>query len=588
MRYMKYRGLVSVALLLSYQNALAESPIIAPARIGFDSEVPELTQLARVRCVAIETMPCQINNEATRVLSSPEIATQSLATTATSVPIRVDADDTRLSGAPSADTLFIASVMVDGAANFDASAFMSASAPFIGRAAKPQELTALCKAVADVARKSGYSFASAYIPPQALTKGMLKIVLDEGVISEIRLRGTSNKQLKRILARLVGHAVTRDEADKQITLAGDIPGITIDKVSFVRERERGVLIVTASEQRIGGALFIDNYGSKALGPARATHVVSASGLLRDGDTLTGVIVATPLKPKLLTFAVLKYALPIDSDGTVLSASISAGRTQPGGILADYDVRGRSFGLSAAISHPLVRRRKSSVALGAGIDYLNARQIILSEPFSTDHITTAWLSLNGDAETRYGRLRSELTLTQGLPWFNATPMGDPLASREDADDQFTKAKLTADWTAPIAGASSLKLAAVIQIASGPLLSAQQIGAGGSGFGRAFEYSEISGDDGALGLIELRTDIKHPMRYIDWAQPYVFLDGGRVVILGANGGVGSITQSIMSAGGGLRTRLGKTALNLETAFPVDGVRYETGNQQPRLNFQLTRVF
>ena len=42
----------------------------------------------------------------------------------------------------------------------------------------------------------------------------------------------------------------------------------------------------------------------------------------------------------------------------------------------------------------------------------------------------------------------------------------------------------------------------QHADGGLVSAEEFGAGGARYGRAYDYSEISGDDGAAAAIELR--------------------------------------------------------------------------------------
>jgi hemolysin activation/secretion protein len=195
-----------------------------------------------------------------------------------------------------------------------------------------------------------------------------------------------------------------------------------------------------------------------------------------------------------------------------------------------------------------------------------------------------LTLNGEAELLHGKLRSELVLTHGLPWFNATRAGDPLASRENADGVFTKARFSADWTGPVYRNTSLRLAGVAQLASGALLSAQEIGLGGSSFGRAFDFSERSADNGVLALAELRTSFDHPARWIDWAQPYLFVDGGKVNGLsGASGG-----GTLMSAGGGMRTRVGTTFINLESAFPLNTERLDTGDSRPRINMQLMRAF
>jgi hemolysin activation/secretion protein len=479
---------------------------------------------------------------------------------------------------------FVGAISVEGAHDIEASKFGPAIEPYVGRTLNTEDMSALCHAVADIARARGYSFASAYVPPQALSLGVLTVMLDEGLISEVRMSGSHNKQLKRIFHKLVGHAVTAAETEKQAALAADIPGIAVQSIGFIRENERGILLITATEKRISGAVVVDNSGSKSQGPARITVAATVSSMLRDGDAVNVAVVTTPLKPKELAFAVLKYELPLDADGTVLSASAALGRTQPGGDFADYDIHGKSLNIAVAIKRPLVRSRKTSLWLGGGIEYLNATQSILGLPFNQDHLTTLWLSLNGETELLRGRLRGEVTVTQGLPIFNGTEADDPFASRAGADSAFTKVRLSGDWTGQIYRSVSMRLSGVAQFASGPLLSAQQIGVGGPSFGRAYEYSERSGDNGVLGLAEVRVDFNQPTKWLDWVQPYVFVDGGKVKALQDDTGSGTL----LSGGGGLRTRFGKTFLNFESAFPLNEDRAETNDRKPRLNVQLIQGF
>ncbi len=522
--------------------------------------------------------------EANRILSQPDLISKPSLPKSTPIKIEYDYDDYVPPPGKAGDAVSVGAVNVEGATDIEASAFSAAVEPFVGRQLKSDELTALCRAVAAVVRQRGYGFATAYIPPQALALGILTLKVDEGVIAEVRIKGTANRQLRRALAQLVGHAPTVREAERQIMLAADLPGITVQKVSFVREGACGVLIVTVSERRLSGVTSIDNFGSESLGRVRLNLSVDIARVFTDGDALTVAGVATPVKPKELSFVVLKYALPVDVDGTVLSATASLGKTHPGGVLADYNVRGKSFDLALAVSHPLARNRTASLWLGGGIEYLTSSQSILGFPLDEDHLTTAWLSLNGDAQLLGGKLRSELTLTQGLPWFKATRFGDPFSSRPDGDGVFTKVKFSADWAGPLYRSVSLRVAMAAQLASGPLLSAHEIGLGGQSFGRAFEYSERSGDNGVLGLVELRTSFDNPVKGIDWVQPFVFMDGGRVVVLNAGTGGGTL----LSAGGGVRTRIGTTFFNLESAFPLNAERLETGNKKPRINAQLTKAF
>ncbi len=523
-------------------------------------------------------------SEANHAIQQPDIVPKPDAAPRKKIVIENKADSEASVPSSAVGQMFIGAINIEGAHEIATSAFAQAIEPFMGKHLSSDDLSTLCHAIADVARKRGYGFASAYVPPQELSMGVLRVVLDEGVVSAVRINGSRNKNLIATLNKLKGHAPTNGEAEHQVFLAADIPGIGLQKISFVRESGQGVLVVDVQEKRLKGVASLDNFGTSTLGPVRLNLSVDMDSLLTGGDVLSVAAVTTPTKPKELAFVALKYALPLDADGTVLSITASYGHTQPGGELAPYNVRGRSVDLGLSLSHPIVRNRHTSLWVSGGFDYLSSSQDVLDTRINDDKLATLWLTLSGNTELLKGRLRSELTLTQGLPWLNSTRLGDPMASRASGSSVFTKAVFSTDWTGTLEGPVSMRLAARAQIASGPLLSAQQMTLGGASSARAYELSTLSGDEGAFGLIELRSDINQPTKWLDWAQPYVFVDGGRVKYLGGETGGGTL----FSAGGGLRTRFGKTYLNFESAIPLSYNPAEPEERKPRFNFQLAKSF
>src|SRR3546814_7565556 len=75
------------------------------------------------------------------------------------------------------------------------------------------------------------------------------------------------------------------------------------------------------------------------------------------------------------------------------------------------------------------------------------------------------------------------------------------------------------------------------------------------------------------------------FIRWAQLYAFADAGEVDNLENSYGTGSL----YSAGAGARLDFAnRLSLGIEAAFPIDEVRYETGNMNPRISFSLGALF
>ncbi|WP_374575195.1 hypothetical protein [Phenylobacterium sp.] len=112
-------------------------------------------------------------------------------------------------------------------------------------------------------------------------------------------------------------------------------------------------------------------------------------------------------------------------------------------------------------------------------------------------------------------------------------------------------------------------------SGSLLASQEIGLGGPAFGRAFDFSGRWGDQGLMGSVELRRDLKD-RGALKNVQVYAFADGGRVSNIddGPSGG------SLYSAGAGVRGKAGHAEFGLEAAAPLNADRQASHDRTPRL--------
>lgn len=477
--------------------------------------------------------------------------------------------------------VFVGAINVEGARDIPRTAFAPAIERFIGKAADAEGLQAIARAISDAARAEGYVFASAMIPAQDVTSGTVTVKLDPGAVDIVQISGSKSERLQRTLDLIRGPAVQKSVLERQLLLAGDIPGIIVETTRYVREPRGAVLIVEVREDRVAGSVGLDNYGSRELGPARARLRVDLTGLM-DGDNLTVQAVATPLQPKELAYVSARYVKTLDNHGTQLGIAASAGQTRP-----DYgngtDVRGDSRYAAVFASHPVLRTNKTSLWVNAELAYLNVQQRVNGAMRQRDELVTFTLGTTMTTKVGGGRLWGGLGVVQGLGFADTTREGDPMSSRADGSARFTKANLWLDWKRSISEQVSLRLAANGQIASRPLLAAQELGVGGPGFGRAYDFSERFGDNGVLGMAELREQWNKLLGF-DWVQFYQFVDGGYVTNL--RGGFGSGTR--VSAGGGVRAGVGKTSLGVEAAFPISDDRDATGTRSPRINLTVGQDF
>lgn len=478
-------------------------------------------------------------------------------------------------------------IVVQGADEIARDRFSGALVPYLGRNLSGNDLKTLSRAVADVARQAGYPFASAWIEPQAMADGVLRVRLDAGTLSAVRVIGHHNALADRMLtqALVTGHPVRRAELERAILLVGDIPGITIKESKYLRQDGFGILLVTIVEDRLNGYAQIDNRGSKEVGPIRATAIANARGLFQSGDEASLLVANTPINPSEFVFVRGRYTAAVDSHGATLSASASYGLANPGAALAPLDVTGKTFDASLFYSRPILRSRERSLWATVEVRGLRSRQSLLGFPLRDDSIATLTGALTGTMRAGSGILRGGVRITDGLPLPGVSHEGDPRISRDDGDARFIVLSYAAEWVAPLARRVSVALASEAQIASRPLLATMEIGVGGPGFGRSYDYAERTGDNGILGSGEMRFDLgRVAPKIVDRVQLYASLDGGYVGNLRNGPGGGAL----FSTAAGVRVGRGRLSGMLEVAVPLNEDRFDTQNRDPRLSFRLSRVF
>ena len=456
---------------------------------------------------------------------------------------------------------------------------------YVGRRLSNEDMARLTEDVSARARARGYVFAAARVEPQRLMAGVLTIHYDPGRIDEVRLKGTDNVAVRAALAPLLGRPGRLEEVERRILLAGDIDGVSVRRSRFLREGTRGVLLVTIAESRVSVRAVADNDSTAPVGPEQVRIDADVNGVLGAADSVSATYVTTPFEPDELQYGRVRYARRVASDGAELSVGGSVASTRPGAYLDRLDLHGTSWSANVGMLQPLWRRRSASLWFRGSLDLREVEQRWAGVRRRSDRIVALRFGLSGNHQAGGGLLRGNVTLSRGLDALGATREGDPLASRRDADSDFTAVQAWLDWTRRLRGPFSLKLSAQGQAASAPLLVAEEIGIGGSAFLRGYDYSERSGDQGIMGSAEVRYDWRNPLGLGRKAQVYGFVDGGSVSNLAGGFGGGSLA----SGGGGLRADLSSSIdAGFEIAVPLTGPRYETGNRHPRFNIRLLKVF
>lgn len=506
----------------------------------------------------------------------------------TETAIRIEVQpvlDMPLAGESSA-VLDVGAIVIDGLVAMGRPAFAATIEPFAGRPLNRAELTMLTDAIAARARAEGYILATAWIPEQTLVAGMLRVQVDEGTIDAVRIDGSDDPAIRRQLERLVdGQPLTLAALQREVLLADDLPGVWIRGSRFERDGDRRVLVIDAGRDDAGGSVLVATDGTKPLGPVRARIDFDANGLISPRDRIDLSFSATPLDLGELAFFSARYSVIVNDSGTSVGAFGSLSRTEPGAYLADRELLGKAWQGGIRLRHPLMRSQQRSLWLEASGELQDLRQDSFGNLARHDRIALARLGFYGYGPLAGGTLQGRATVSQGIPILGATGTADPLASRFDAEPDFTTLIWWLRWRRGIVPRVSLSLESTGQLSTSPLLVGESFALGGNAFLRGYDFAQRVGDEGAAGLAELRYDWPKALGAVRRVQLYAFADGGTVSNLAEGRGSGTLA----SGGAGLRTDITRDLdLDFEVAVPLTEDRYDTGDNSPRLNLRVSQSF
>jgi hemolysin activation/secretion protein len=471
----------------------------------------------------------------------------------------------------------IGAVSLAGANSLGYATLASAYEPFIGKAAEPSVLQDLARTLADAARERGYLFATAVVPDQTVTVGVVRVQIELGAIDQIRVIGSDNKRLRAVLETLVGLAPTASQIERQLLLAGDLPGITVLGSRYDRQDGRRILEVRVKDLARRVAVTVDNLGPRAYGPVRVRVNANFYDVGRAGSQL-GIQATRALDKDELTYAALRYSTVVANGAGVIGVAASAGRSEPGSKLA-FTLAGDSRYVAAFSSWNLARSRAGSAWANIELAYLGIEQAAAGKTFQRERAVTATVSLSGNHEVGKGRIAGEVGILKGM--IPTSRIGEDLSyTRAGTAKDFTRANAWVSYSRPIGTKSAVRVMAQAQAAPRALPASYEVGLGGAGYGRAYDFNERFGDQGAMASVEVTHNLK-----LKGLQGFVFADAGKVTEYGPSRfGEGRLA----SAGAGLRLQTDRFEAEVFVAKPLNTDRFATGDRSPRVGATLSWKF
>jgi hemolysin activation/secretion protein len=425
--------------------------------------------------------------------------------------------------APGGATVPLKAVLFHGQTKFTDAALQALVRDTLGKPLDMAGLWGVAQRVSDAYHAAGYPFARAFLPPQELQGGTLRIEIVEGRYGQVRAQGDAPlaAQAQSWLKHLVpGDVVESAPLERAALLLNDLPGLVVTPVMRPGAQPgTGDLDVDIRRagSRVRGSVGVDNQGNRFTGPYRAQVDARTGSALAFGDQVSVHAMHTDSK---LWFGSLGYSLPLGAQGLRAHAEFAHTYYQLGQDFAALDATGTANVASTGLAWPLLRSQRANLTVDATFTHKAMRDVQGAAGTSSAKSSNALpLALNFDQRDEWGGgglTYGAVTLTAGRLDLGATlAVSDRTTARTAG--AYARLNLDVARSQSMGGEFSLFGRLAAQWANKNLDSSEGFGPGGVTGVRAFPGGEAYGDAGWVMQFEAR-------KSGEGLQPYGFYDMG----------------------------------------------------------------
>ncbi len=480
-------------------------------------------------------------------------------------------------------------VEVLGSTVFSPQQLEAAVASFIGKEATFEELLAIRSAITQLYVDEGYSTSGAFLPPQDLTDGVVRIQVVEGAIEKIEIEGLSHLRDSYVRSRIqlaTQTPVNLPRLEEALQLLQLNPLIHTVQAELSSGTSPGLSILTLDikeAQPFSATATIENRDSPSVGEIRGTLSLAHNNVLGFGDHLSFDLGIS----QGINIYNIGYAIPLTPREGTLSVSYSNSDSRliekP---FSELDINADAYTFSVGYRQPIIHTPTSEFALSLFLDLRQSKTFLFEDvpySFSTGpeqglsqvsvlRFTQDWTNRS---TTRVLAARSQFSF--GLDAFGAT------INNTGIDGRFTSWLGQFQWVQALGRNTILVARTGAQISFDSLLPIEQFSIGGVETVRGYRQNQQVADNGIFGSIEVRFPIIRQPDGIGTIQLAPFFDIGTAwnhkgELLGPN--------TLASIGLGLRWQLGSyLSARLDWGIPLINVGDEGNSLQDKgISFSL----
>ncbi|MEH2162024.1 MAG: ShlB/FhaC/HecB family hemolysin secretion/activation protein [Nostoc sp.] len=433
-------------------------------------------------------------------------------------------------------TIVVERFEVVGSTVFSPEELALATAEFTKRPISLTEVYQARSKITDLYVRNGYITSGAYIPPQTIKSGVVKIQVVEGKLEDIKVTGTRRLNPNYVRSRLAiatSQPLNRQRLLQALQLLQLNPLIqnVSAEVSAGSRTGSSLLEVKVSEAKtFSSQIVLDNGRSPSVGSFRRRLQLNEANLLGLGDSLGVAYTNTDGSNSLDT----SYTLPLNPRNGTLT--FNYGTTSSNVIEPDFkflDIESASRYYEVTFRQPIIQTPTQEFALGltasrreSDISWILEREERIPAPVlspgadeqgrtkvSAFRFFQEWTSRNSREVIA---LRSQFSL--GIDILN------PTINQNAPDSRFFAWQGQAQWIRLLAPETLLLLRLNTQLASRTLLPLEQFGLGGQDSVRGYRQDYLLTDNGTFVSAEVQVPILRLPKIGSILQAVPFVDFG----------------------------------------------------------------
>lgn len=442
--------------------------------------------------------------------------------------------------------------------------------------------------------EKGYVSSGAYIPPQELNDGTIKIAVLEGKLEEINVSGTEHLSENYISSRIeaaAGKPINVDSLLSALQLLRLDPLIDNVSAELSAGIRPGTSLLDIKIQE-ADAFYVttgfNNNRSPSVGTNQRSVGLNHSNLLGLGDKFD-LEYANTDGSNAWDFA---YALPINSQNGKIEAAYG---TNSNNVIEDpfnaLDIESESRYYELSFRQPIVLQPTQEVALGMSLTRTESETYFFDERFQLSR------GANEDGETKISAIRlfqefvnrndkevlafrSQFNI--GVDAFNPT-----INSGDEPDSTFLSWRGQSQWVRRLDEDFLLLLRGDAQLSTGSLVPLEQFRLGGINSARGYRQDLSLGDNGLFASAELRIPVLRLKKIGGLVQLAPFLDVGTVW---NSDDVEISNATLPSLGVGLNFSIGDSFnARLDWGIPLTTVEAQSSSlQEDGIYFSLNSSF